>query len=49
MSIFTKLNIWIFDNVPLPGWLAPWVLGFIVGSKPHRAMHDTTPKDGERG
>lgn len=27
---------WVFDNVPIPTWAAPWVFGLIIGRKPHK-------------
>jgi hypothetical protein len=31
-----RIATWIFDNVPLPAWAAPWVFGLIVGRWPHK-------------
>lgn len=27
---------WIFDNIPLPGWAAPYVFGLIIGRWPRK-------------
>lgn len=32
----TTWAIWVFDNVPLPGWLLPYWFGFIVGRWPRK-------------
>ncbi len=34
-----RLAVWVFDNVPLRGPLAPlapWLFGYIIGAKPHK-------------
>ena len=32
----TRIAIYLFDNVPLPGWLCPYVFGLIIGRMPHK-------------
>ena len=31
-----QIAAWVFDNIPVPTWAAPWVFGLIIGRKPHR-------------
>lgn len=31
-----KIAAWVFDNIPIPGWAGPWVLGFIIGATPKK-------------
>jgi hypothetical protein len=31
-----KIAAWVFDNVPLPAFLAPYIFGVIVGRMPHK-------------
>ncbi len=31
-----KMAAWVFDNIPLPAWAAPYVFGMIIGRWPHR-------------
>lgn len=42
-----RVAAWVFDNVPLPGWLAPYVFGLIIGRWP-RKIRDTTKNPGRR-
>ena len=35
-----KLAIWVFDNIPLPSFLQPWLFGLIIGRVPHRIEED---------
>jgi hypothetical protein len=29
-----RIAAWVFDNITLPQWAAPWVFGLIVGRMP---------------
>ena len=31
---------WVFDNITLPQWAAPWVFGLIIGRVPHRVEEE---------
>jgi hypothetical protein len=31
-----KIAAWVFDNVPLPAFLAPYLFGMIIGRCPHK-------------
>lgn len=35
-----RIAAWVFDNVPIPSWAAPWVFGLIIGRVPHRAKSE---------
>lgn len=32
---------WVFDNIPLPGCIQPWVFGLIIGKVPHKVDEET--------
>lgn len=32
-----RVAAWVFDNVPMPSWAAPWVFGIIIGRWPRKA------------
>jgi hypothetical protein len=31
---------WVFGNIPLPGFLAPYVFGLIIGRRPRKVKTD---------
>jgi hypothetical protein len=35
-----RIAAWVFDNIPLPAWAAPWVFGLIIGRVPRKVEGD---------